>query len=85
VAESETTVLIIEDDRSNLDSLDKIFQREGMRTFLAEDGQRGLEHCRKHRIDVVLTDLMLPGMSGIDVIKALRTDGGKEIPPTPKL
>jgi two-component system response regulator HydG len=73
MADAETTVLIVEDDRSNLDSLDKIFQREGMRTFLAEDGQRALEHCRKHRIDVVLTDLMLPGMSGIDVIKALRT------------
>jgi two-component system response regulator HydG len=67
------TILIVEDERSNLLSLERIFQREGFRTLLAEDGKRALELCRKHRVDVVLTDLMLPGMSGIDVIKALHT------------
>ena len=47
--------------------------REGYRTLLAEDGQQALELCRKHRVDVVLTDLMLPGMGGIDLLKALKT------------
>ncbi|HEX2677257.1 MAG TPA: response regulator, partial [Polyangiales bacterium] len=66
-------MLIVEDERSNLTSLERIFQREGFRTLLAEDAKTGLELCRKHRVDVVLTDLMLPGMSGIDLIKALHT------------
>ncbi|MDD9933467.1 MAG: sigma-54 dependent transcriptional regulator [Myxococcales bacterium] len=71
--QTDSTILIVEDERSNLVSLERIFQREGFRTLLAEDGKKALELSRKHRIDVVLTDLMLPGMSGIDVIKALHT------------
>jgi len=67
------TLLIVEDEQSNLVSLDKIFQREGFRTLLAEDGRTALDLCRKHVVHVVLTDLMLPGMSGIDLIKALAT------------
>ncbi|MBN1653214.1 MAG: sigma-54-dependent Fis family transcriptional regulator [Deltaproteobacteria bacterium] len=67
------TVLIVEDEESNRTSLEKIFQREGFRTLLAEDGRAALDQCRKHRVHVLLTDLMLPGMSGIDIIKALNT------------
>jgi two-component system response regulator HydG len=70
---TEPTVLIVEDEKSNLTSLDKIFRKEGFRTLAAENGKKALEICRKHRVHVVLTDLMLPGMSGIDVIKALQT------------
>jgi DNA-binding NtrC family response regulator len=71
--DGQVTVLIVEDERSNLSSLERIFGREGFRTLLAEDGQQALEACRKHRVDVVLTDLMLPTMSGIDLLKALKT------------
>jgi DNA-binding NtrC family response regulator len=69
----EPTVLIVEDEQSNRVSLQKIFDREGFRSLVAEEGKSALELCRKHRVHVVLTDLMLPGMSGIDVIKALKT------------
>ena len=69
----EATILIVEDERSNLISLERIFQREGYRTLLAEDGRAALDLCRRHRVDVVLTDLKMPNMSGIDVIKALDT------------
>jgi len=71
--DGQVTVLIVEDERSNLSSLERIFGREGFRTLLAENGQQALEACRKHRVDVVLTDLMLPTMSGIDLLKALKT------------
>jgi two-component system response regulator HydG len=70
---TEATILIVEDEQSNLSSLDRNFQREGFRTLLAEEGRTALDLCRKHRVHVVLTDLMLPGMSGIDLIKALQT------------
>ncbi|MDH5673451.1 MAG: sigma-54 dependent transcriptional regulator [Myxococcales bacterium] len=73
MGQGDPTILIVEDERSNLESLDRIFQRENFRTLLAEHGKAALELCRKHRVDVVLTDLMLPGMSGIDIIKALHT------------
>ncbi len=67
------TILIVEDEESNRTSLEKIFQREGYRTLVAENGRAALDQCRKHRVHVLLTDLMLPGMSGIDIIKALKT------------
>jgi DNA-binding NtrC family response regulator len=70
---SGPTVLIVEDEKSNLVSLERIFVREGFRTLLAEDARAALELCRKQRVHVVLTDLMLPGMSGLDLIKALHT------------
>jgi DNA-binding NtrC family response regulator len=70
---AQATILLVEDERSNLLSLERIFGREGFRTLLAENGQQALDMCRKHRVDVVLTDLMLPGMSGIDLLKALQT------------
>jgi len=65
-------LLIVDDDPSNRESIEKIFQREGLRTLTAESGRAALDVCRTHRVDVVLTDLMMPGMSGIDLLRALK-------------
>jgi two-component system response regulator HydG len=70
---TESTILVVDDERSNLDSLEKIFRREGARVLKAGTGREALDLCRNHRVDVVLTDLMMPGMSGIELIKALAT------------
>ncbi|MAQ14327.1 MAG: DNA-binding response regulator [Sandaracinus sp.] len=71
--ESPITVVVVDDEDSNLTSLRKIFQKGGMRPLTAASGQEALELCRQHHVQVVLTDLMMPQMSGIDLIKALRT------------
>ena len=70
---AEITVVVVDDEEANLVSLRKIFQKEGFRALTAESAKDALELCRQHRVDVVLTDLMMPGMSGIDLVKALRT------------
>ncbi len=70
---AETTVLVVDDEPSNLISLEKIFHREGFRVLTAEDGRAALNVCRHQQVHVVLSDLMMPGMSGIDLIKALNT------------
>jgi two-component system response regulator HydG len=68
------TVLLVDDEKGIVDSLAKIFEREGISVLCANDGQTGLELLRKHRIGVLLTDLMMPGgMSGMDLLKAART------------
>ncbi|MEM7448084.1 MAG: sigma-54 dependent transcriptional regulator [Myxococcota bacterium] len=67
----ETTVLVVDDEDHNLTSLTKIFEREHMRVKTASGGKHALEMCRQHHVQVVLTDLMMPGMSGIDLIRAL--------------
>jgi CheY-like chemotaxis protein len=68
----EITVLVVDDEPSNQTSLAKIFQREGMRVFTAEGAKAALEVARKHKVQVVLTDLMMPGTNGVELMRALK-------------
>ena len=67
------TVLIVDDERSILESLGKIFEREGVHVLQASDGAAGLDLLRKHRVGVLLTDLMMPRTTGMDLLKAAKT------------
>src|SRR5258706_8394051 len=71
-ANADITVLVVDDEASNLTSLSKIFQRESMRVFTADSAKAALELARKHRIQVVLTDLMMPGTNGVELLRALK-------------
>ncbi|HEY2367579.1 MAG TPA: sigma-54 dependent transcriptional regulator, partial [Polyangiaceae bacterium] len=62
----------MDDERSNLESLEKIFQRENMRALTAIDAKQALEVVRTHRVHVVLTDLMMPGTTGLDLLRAIK-------------
>src|SRR5438045_7864839 len=64
------TVLVVDDERSNVESLEKIFLREGMRVLAAHDAKHALEQVRTHRVHVVLTDLMMPGTTGLELLRA---------------
>ncbi len=66
------TVLVVDDERSNVESLEKIFLREGIRVLSAADAKRALELVRSHRVHVVLTDLMMPGTSGLELLHAIK-------------
>ncbi len=66
------TVLVVDDERSNVESLEKIFAREGMRVLSAPDAKRALEIVRSHRVHVVLTDLMMPGTTGLELLRAVK-------------
>jgi two-component system, NtrC family, response regulator HydG len=66
-------VLIVDDERSIVESLGKIFDREGVAVLTAYDGATALDLLRRHRVSVLLTDVMMPGMSGMDLLKATRT------------
>ncbi|MDD5307755.1 MAG: sigma-54 dependent transcriptional regulator [Deltaproteobacteria bacterium] len=70
--ENQPTILIVDDDRNNLLSLEKIFNRESMRVLTALDGKEALDLCRSHAVDVLLTDLMMPGMGGSDLLQAVK-------------
>jgi DNA-binding NtrC family response regulator len=71
-SEEGTTVLVVDDERSNVESLEKIFQREGMRVLVAYDAKHALEELRRHRVHVVLTDLMMPGTNGFELLRAVK-------------
>jgi two-component system response regulator HydG len=65
-------VLIVDDERSNLESLARIFEREAWRVALAEAGGPALEIVRRDRPAVIVTDLMMPGMSGEELLRAVK-------------
>ncbi|HHU66776.1 response regulator transcription factor [Corynebacterium sp.] len=68
-----TTILIVEDEESLADPLAFLLRKEGFEVIIAGDGPTALVEFEKNDIDIVLLDLMLPGMSGTDVCKQLRT------------
>jgi two-component system response regulator HydG len=68
----QRTVLVVDDDASNLASLVTIFERLGLRALPATSGREALDTLRGTPIDVVLTDLMMPGMSGVDLLKNVK-------------
>jgi two-component system, OmpR family, response regulator RegX3 len=68
-----TRVLIVEDEESFADPLAFLLRKEGFTTAIAATGQDALEEFDRNGADIVLLDLMLPGMSGTDVCRALRT------------
>ena len=65
-------MLVVDDERSNVESLEKIFLREGMRVLAASDAKQALELVRTHRVHVVLTDLMMPGTTGLELLRAIK-------------
>lgn len=67
-----TTVLIVEDEESLADPLAFLLRREGFDAVIAGDGPTALQEFAARDIDIVLLDLMLPGMSGTDVCRKLR-------------
>jgi two-component system, OmpR family, response regulator RegX3 len=65
-------VLVVEDEESYRQALASGLSREGFEVVLAEDGPEGIRRFEEHRPDIVLLDMLLPGMHGIDVCRRLR-------------
>ena len=66
-------VLVVDDEPAIVESLEKIFRREGLTVLTATDGTAGLDLLRRHRVGVLLTDLMMPRTTGMDLLKAAKT------------
>jgi two-component system response regulator RegX3 len=67
-----TRILIVEDEDSFSDALSFMLRREGYEVFIAADGNTAIAEFDKHGPDLVLLDLMLPGMSGTEVCRIIR-------------
>ena len=68
-------ILIVEDDRTLRQALTFNLEREGYEVRSAVDGQQALDWARNDQFDLMLLDVMLPGMSGIEVLRVLRSEG----------
>ena len=67
-----TRVLVVEDEESFSEALSYMLRREGYEVAVAETGPDGLEEFERNGADLVLLDLMLPGLSGTEVCRAIR-------------
>jgi len=67
-------ILVAEDDRDIADLIAHYLQKSGWSPHVETSGDAALAHARRQRVDVAILDVMLPGMSGIDVCRALRAD-----------
>lgn len=69
------SILIVEDERDIVKMLEYSLKKEGFGTSSCSDGLKALEVVRRQRIDLIILDLMLPGMDGLDICKELKKDG----------
>ena len=72
---SEQTVLVVDDEEAIAEAVRARLESEGYRVFVAEDGPQAIELQAEHHPDLVVLDLMLPGMDGLEVCKQIQRDG----------
>ncbi len=73
------TILVVDDERKIADLVRTYLEREGYRVILAGDGPAALEAARSQRPALIVLDWMLPGISGVDVCRALRQESNVPI------
>jgi DNA-binding response OmpR family regulator len=71
------TILVIDDDENIRDMIGVMLEKEGFRPILAADGKTGLQEAFASRPGLILVDLRMPGIGGVDVCKKLRASGSQ--------
>jgi two-component system alkaline phosphatase synthesis response regulator PhoP len=73
----DKTILIVEDEEHIAEGLQLNLEMEGYKTVIAADGNTALDVYRSTTIDLILLDVMLPGISGLDVCRQIRREAGR--------
>lgn len=77
----DATILIVDDSRTVLHSLKKILEQAGFKTLTALNGELGVELAKAHKPDLILMDLVMPGINGFQATRIIRRDEiTKDIP-----
>jgi DNA-binding response OmpR family regulator len=73
--QSMQTILVIDDDEAIRQVIGVMLENEGFRSIMAADGKTGLQEAFAARPSLIVVDLRMPGLSGVDVCKAIRSAG----------
>ena len=73
------TILVVDDDPAISEMLTIVLEAEGFRPVAVTDGNEAVPAFQEHEPDLILLDLMLPGMNGVDICKAIRTESSVPI------
>src|SRR5262245_42108445 len=73
-SDSATRIVVAEDDRDIADLIARYLQKAGWTAHVSSTGDEALAHIRRQPVDLVILDVMLPGLSGLEVCRALRAD-----------
>jgi adenylate cyclase len=72
--EGQPLVLVVDDNEMNRDMLSRRLKRQEYEVLMAEDGEKALEMIEQNQFDLVLLDIMMPKLSGYDVLERLKKD-----------
>lgn len=76
---AEKTILIVDDESSILKGIKRSLEQDGYQTVEATDGEMAIEKYKSSNIDLILLDVMMPGMSGIEVCQHIREESNVPI------
>jgi len=80
---SDSVVLLVEDNETNTVVVGDYLKSKGYHLEVAHDGTEAIEGVRRQRPDVVLMDIQMPGMDGLEAIRCIREDGERAVAETP--
>lgn len=73
----QKVILIVDDEEALREGLGKVLEDEGYTVIAAESGERALTILHNQKVDLILTDIRMPGMSGLDLLKKVREINNK--------
>ncbi len=78
---TKKTILIVEDDNMIIEMYKEKFKNEGYRVLTATDGKRALQRIKQSKADLILLDILMPGLNGFEVLKRVKSEfNTKNIP-----
>ena len=77
----EETILVVEDSPETLELLRRVLEKEGYKTILANDGEKGFNYAKQYLPHLIVLDRLLPKMNGLQICKKLKEmQPAKDIP-----
>jgi two-component system alkaline phosphatase synthesis response regulator PhoP len=73
---SKQTILVVDDERDLLDLIEYNLKKEGFKVLKAENGEEGISKAKEHKPDLILLDIMMPKMDGLEAVEIMRKDEG---------